>query len=406
MAKIALVTSGHFCTNPRVWREADALSEAGHGVTVIGVAYDPVQSELDRRMLSARAWRYEAAVNLTGDTVASSIALIWYRLLSRIGRGLLAQGIHNANALGYAVKRLLSAARQHRADLTIVHLEPALWVGAQLLREGFRVGMDLEDWYSENNDEPGKAVGQRRAFLRTLEGAVLRSATHSSTTSRAMAAAASEEYGCEAPRVIYNSIFAQPFRPDGEDKLVSLIWFSQTLGPGRGIEDLCRALPLLQGEWHVEIRAKASSAATAWLQSLIPAGLSGRIRLEPMVPPDELSAIVARHDIGLALEVPGCRNKDLTASNKLFEYLQAGLSVVASDTAGQREVLGLVPGAGELYPSGDHRALAGAINRCISASDRLRADRARIHRVANEMFAYETQAAHLLRSVDKALGLR
>lgn len=405
MARIALVTSGHFCTNPRVWREADVLSRAGHAVTVIGVAYDQAQNDLDRRMLSARTWRYEAAANLTGDTLASLIALALYRLRSRIGKEVLTRGIRDANALGYAVKRLLSTARRHRADLTIVHLEPALWVGAQLLREGFRVGVDLEDWYSENDKQPGKAEVQRRAFLRLLEGAVLRNAAHSTTTSRAMAAAACAEYGCKAPGVIYNSIFVRPFRPGSEDKLVSLIWFSQTLGAGRGIEDLCLALPLLQGDWRIEIRAKATSAATAWLRSLIPTELWHRMKLEPTVPPDELSATVARHDIGLALEVPDCRNKDLTASNKLFEYLQSGLSVVASDTAGQREILRLVPDAGELYPPGDYRALASAINRRISARNQLRADRARIHRLANETLAYEVQAGRLLRSVDAALGL-
>ena len=40
MARIAIVTSGHLSTSPRVVREADALAAAGHDVAVSGVWLD------------------------------------------------------------------------------------------------------------------------------------------------------------------------------------------------------------------------------------------------------------------------------------------------------------------------------------------------------------------------------
>jgi len=121
------------------------------------------------------------------------------------------------------------------------------------------------------------------------------------------------------------------------------------------------------------------------------------------VPPDDLAAFVARHDVGLALESPRFPNKDLTASNKIFEYLQNGLRVAASDTAGQREVLARVPHGGDTYPSGDAQRLAVVLNGWIESRAAIRADRARLHHAANAALAYEHQAGRLVESIEAAL---
>lgn len=405
MARIAIVTSGHFCTNPRVWREADALAAAGHDVTVIGVSFDPVQAALDRRMLESRAWRYRACADIRGETAASRVRREWHRLRSRVGRLRASRGWPDPHALGYATGSLHEAARDENADLTIVHLEPAFWVGVQLLQEGRRVGADFEDWHSEN-ERPGASRGMAGGFLATLEQRLMQGAVHKTTTSKAMSGALHARYGGGEPEVVYNSVSAPPLRPRREDGTVRLVWFSQTLGRGRGLEDLFLALPLLRGNWQLELRANASADATAWVRGLVPEALLARVQLCPTVPPDELAAAVAANDIGLALEVPSCRNKDLTASNKIFEYLQSGLVVVASDTAGQREVLDGIPGAGETYASGNPEQLAARLNRWLEAPAGLAALRERIHREANALFAYERQRPRLLASVERALAGR
>ena len=404
MARISIVTSGHFCTNPRVWREADALSGAAHEVTVIGVNFDPVQADLDRKMLQTRLWRYRAGADIRGQTAASRMRREWYRLRSRIGRMHVRRGDPDPHALGYAVTCLLDAARDEAADLTIVHLEPAFWVGVQLLGDGHRVGADFEDWHSENSSR-GTSPGRIGEFLATLERRLMESTMHRTTTSKALAKALGRRYAASEPEVIYNSVASPPFRPRArDDGLVRMVWFSQTLGSGRGLEDLFLALPMLRGNWRLELRANASAEATAWVRRLVPASLMERVQIAPTVPPGELSEFVARNDIGFALEVPACRNKDLTASNKIFEYLQSGLAVVASDTAGQKEVLEKVAGAGEIYTSGNPAELAMRLNRWLDAPAELAALRPRIHAEANACFAYEHQRPRLLASVERALS--
>lgn len=116
-----------------------------------------------------------------------------------------------------------------------------------------------------------------------------------------------------------------------------------------------------------------------------------------------LSARIAEHDIGLALESPQIRSRDLTVTNKLFQYLEAGLAVVATKTAGQIEVLQQFPGAGILVPSGDAMALANAINDWVGDREKLHASQ-RSAKQAGQQIPWSTQAEKLVAQVVISLG--
>jgi len=402
MAKLSIVTSGHFCTSPRVWREADALSNAGHEVTVIGVSYDTRQAELDEQMLRTRRWRYRAAADLRGRSLSSQRRWQWARLRTRWGKMSLKRGWQqDPHALGYGASALLDAALGEKADLTILHLEPALWVGTQLRRQGLAIGVDIEDWYSKNRPE---ASSQETQYLKRLEGEILRASRHTTTMSRAMATALSTAYDIPMPEVIYNSV---PDRvapaPTPPDAPLRFMWFSQTIGPARGLEDLCAALVHLTGRWTLEIRGHAPHRTRDWLESLIPSNVRGHVQIEPPVPPDRLNAVVTENEVGLALDPPTCPNKDLTVSNKMLQYLQTGLQVVAADTAGVREVRDMMPKAVHLYTAGRVDNLAALMNRMIQQRAAIVGTRDLVFRTANEIFGYDGQAPRLISSVERAL---
>jgi glycosyltransferase involved in cell wall biosynthesis len=370
-------------------------------VTVIGVSFDPHQAELDEQMLKKRFWVYQAAADLRQGSTLRTIDRTRSRLRSRLASRLLAANLHDPNALGYAVNRVLSSAIKQGADLTITHLEVALWVGTELHKRGFRVGADIEDWYSESTVDPSPP---RSRFLRVLEEQIFKRSVHLTTTSMAMADALQAAYGGEKPRVVYNSApLVQGVNCASREGPIRLIWFSQTLGKDRGLQDVFRALSMLQGDWTLELRANASAEMRAWVESQVPPALRAQVAIEPTVPPYELPGVVAEHDIGLAPEQPSCLNKALTVSNKMFQYLQSGLLVAASDTPGQREVFNKFPQGGRLYSPGDSVALARILNAWLLDPLQIRRRKPLISHQANERFAYEGQARTLLESVNRSL---
>lgn len=64
-----------------------------------------------------------------------------------------------------------------------------------------------------------------------------------------------------------------------------------------------------------------------------------QVFIHPTVPNSQLLSRIAEHDIGLALETPEIQSRNLTITNKVFQYLQAGLAVIATDTIGSEKSL-------------------------------------------------------------------
>ena len=57
--RVCLVTTGQPSTDPRVVKEADALSAAGYAVSVVGAFGGDWAMEADRSLLPTRPWRFD-----------------------------------------------------------------------------------------------------------------------------------------------------------------------------------------------------------------------------------------------------------------------------------------------------------------------------------------------------------
>lgn len=375
MAKILILISGHLCVAPRPQKEAEALARAGHDVIVQGVWFDPEFIERDLALMNHDRWQFRPVLNFQPKHRVNNLRL---RIQSRLAREYYRHfNTFSPDLLNYGVREKLRAARQTRADLTIVHSEDGLWIGQQLLKDGFQVGVDFEDWFSKDL-LPEARVFRPIAHLETLENALIHKCRYCLTTSQVMAKTMAKTYRSPLPTVAYNSFSWQERENIDEQikdrrdlSIPSLHWFSQTIGPGRGLETLFRALPLLSRPVEIHLRGNYPDRFCQVLNSQIPYDWRELLFIHPTVPNAELPSRIAEHDIGLALESNNVVSRDLTITNKLFQYLQSGLAVVATDTKGQQEVLSQVPGCGELVLNRSPSSLAAAINGLITRPEKL-----------------------------------
>jgi len=395
MARISIYIGRHLCTAPRPCKEADALAADGHEVTVCGLWSDPRLVARDVALLAGRPWRFSPYACCQSGTLLGRWRWLRVRARSRLAREVfLRTGRATANAFGYGTTLLARHAADGRSDLALFHSEGGLWAAERLHRAGRRVGVDFEDWFSRDLPQ-GQRGGRPIEELARLEAAALRFGPYALATSRSMAKAIAEAYSGPEPTVIYNTfpIAGVPAaRATVDPQRVSLHWFSLVLGPDRGLETLFCALPQVPGNWELHLRADDPGGFGAGLLNGLPERLRGRVRFHPTVPNAELPARIAEHDIGLALDVSGIPSRNLTVTNKMFQYLQAGLAVVASDTAGNREIFGQAPGVGTLFCSGDAQSLAREL--CQLCSDPARMEKAKraARRAGETIFAHERQA--------------
>lgn len=405
-ARILIITNGHLCRNPRPLKEATTLGRAGYDVTVLGVRNHAASEATDAALLRTAPFR-RLTVDLLpaagSAPLAERAAVFARRLRLRLARAAASRfGWPSMESLGPA-SALLRAATRHAADLTLVHNEVPHWVGTRLLAAGHHVAADIEDWHSEDL-LPDARAGRPLPLLRTTERTLLHAAAFTSTTSQVLAGALQARYGGRRPIVLSNSFPLQPdprTGPCGDPP--AFFWFSQTLGPGRGLEEFLAAWTrtarpsrlVLLGELHAGYRAR--------LLAPLPPARRGEVTFLPLVPPAALPAVIARHDIGLALEQSASLSRDLTITNKILQYLNAGLAVVATPTAGQREVLSRAPDAGRLVAFADPAAAAADLDAVLADRTALVRHQAAARRAAAAFYSWEREAPVLIAAAAAAL---
>ena len=100
----------------------------------------------------------------------------------------------------------------------------------------------------------------------------------------------------------------------------------------RGIEETIEALPLLPDDVHFVLLGFGSEIYRAGLDARVAElGLAGRVHFVGAVPSNEVSAALADADVSLVLTRPACLSYEYSLPNKLFESIQAGIPIVATD---------------------------------------------------------------------------
>jgi len=401
--RILIVTSGLLCRNPRVLKEATTLGENGYDVTVLAIANVGRYEAFDREIMQTAPFRRDTVDHISRDW-RSRLNSLSSRAGTWIARNSLRWGWEREAALG-PIAELRRKAEARQADLTIVHSEQGFMVGAALLRQGRRVAADFEDWHSRDllpTDQRGRPL----QLLRRCERELLRRSVFSTTTSVAMAEALATAYAAPPPAVVRNVFPLQSNPRRGPPSPVpSFFWFSQTIGPGRMLELFLAAWRQTLLPSRLCLLGDASASYRRKLESRVPEGKRANLHFLPIVRPADLPAAIADHDLGLALEPSSPDNKNLTISNKIFQYLNAGLGVLATPTAGQREVLDAAPAAGSFLDLAQTGALTRRLDAIIADPGERAAMGAAARRAAEERFCWERESPVLLEAVARSLSL-
>jgi glycosyltransferase involved in cell wall biosynthesis len=400
MARILILTSGPLSRNPRVLKEATFLGKAGHEVTVATIANIARFEDYDRELLAGAPFRKVALERLARGP-ADAVTHFGERGLAWLARHALRFGLESPTSLGpyHALRRL---AYSIPADLTIVHTELPFCIGVDLIARGRRVAADFEDWHSRDLLASARASRPMRLLQRT-ERTLMRHAAYTSAPSEAMAAALQLAYGGPRPVVIPNTFPLQGDpAPLPRKTPPGFFWFSQTIGEGRGLEPFLAAWTLTREASQVTLLGDIDDAYKEHLLGLVTEAKRKGLNFLPIVSPEALPLAIASHDIGLALEPETPESRFLTATNKVFQYLNAGVAVVATPTAGQKEVLSRVAGCGIFVDLADPGAMALQLDALLASGARLAAMGAASRAGAVREFCWEKSSAGLLASVTAA----
>ncbi len=151
-----------------------------------------------------------------------------------------------------------------------------------------------------------------------------------------------------------------------------IYWFSQTIGPHRGLEEAVLAAGLAGVPAELHLRGRPIAGYTEELLRLAAeAAPALRVEILPPIGPDAMIDACRPYDIGLAVEQPDVRSRELCLTNKALTYPLAGLATIVTTTAGQRAFAADLGHGALAYAAGDVSALAAGLKMWFAEPARL-----------------------------------
>jgi glycosyltransferase involved in cell wall biosynthesis len=407
------ITPGHLSTNPRLVKEADALQAAGFDVSVVAADYLDWAREADLEF-GSRGWRVASTVRF--GPLAPLPLRMRQKLLQGASRAIVKAGFSQQRVIDTAwhpvTPELIRAASATKADLYIAHYPAALPAAALAARKhGTLYAFDAEDYHLGDPPEDS-TYDFERAMIRAIEGQYLPGAAYVTAASPGIAEAYAKTYGIDRPTVVLNVFPAAdgPAFPStcGTAKpSPSLYWFSQTIGPDRGLECAVEAIARARSAPHLYLRGLAAPGFDDRLKDLArQSGIEDRLHILPIARPAEMTRLAAAYDLGLVSETGYTPNRRIALTNKQFTYLLAGVPAVASDLPAHRRLARGLDSAVLLYSTGNASSLSEVLDGLLLNPARLAAARAAAFELGQKRFNWENESRIFVNLVQKTLSDR
>lgn len=372
---VVMLVRNRFTHDTRVEKEARTLHDAGYRVTVVadagpGLPTRETRGDIDVLRIARR-----------GPPIPGLRYLLHELRLSRVLRGLRPDVLHahDSNAL----VPVALAARDRR--IPFVYDAHDLWLGRPRRERG-----RLYFWLSQ------------LTYL-VIETLLVPRAAAVLTVSPPIVRHLAKRYGLRKVALVANlPVVGDADGPrdlrvlpglEGLPPGRGMVLYLGGLMGGRGLEQLVDAVRyfedadlVLLGDGPIgpALRTRASQA-----------GVGERVHFAEPVPVDEVIGYASSADVGVSPIVPSCLNYRYSLPNKLFQYMAAGIPVVASDFPQVREIVDSAR-CGLVVDTSDPRRVAEAVNRILADRTEARAMGERGRAAVEERYNWSTAARTLL----------
>ncbi|MFY7839487.1 MAG: hypothetical protein ACOVP7_04380 [Lacibacter sp.] len=334
---ITFVTTSNLATNPRLIKEVDRAVALSYNVTIVAFHFNnwslPLNEEIKKRLADK--------VTLIEVPAGRKPLLPWAvsTLLQITCKAFVKAGLQNSFALSQALQKrsllLIQALKKlkQKPTLMIAHNPGSFYPVMQYAqKEKIPFGIDVEDYHpGETND--AVAGGQMRKLMQQT----IQHAAYVSAAAPLILEEVKKDCADELPvsRVVLNYFSSTEFQQPQVSAVTALrlVWFSQYIAEGRGLELLLEAIK--DFSTTVELHLYGHLHAAFQQQYLEKAH---NVFVHAPLTQQQLHTELAGYDVGVALENAGANyNRDICITNKLLAYYQAGLYILASQTKAQKD---------------------------------------------------------------------
>ncbi len=362
-------------TNSRALRQLGLLSELGHTILVLGVSTNSTKRNIDIQNVY---FRY------LPPPVGTGPRFFWrsHQLLTFALQSVESKVFHASDL--YTLPAMHRAAVDQQSHLVFDSRELYTHLPASVGRPWVRVTWEII----------------QRMYLRKVDCVY--------TVSESIARHLKERYRLSSVHVMHNvpgpqlKTKTQSLRKRLNLPMdVKVVLHQGNLQKHRGIEMMVKSIGFTDHAVLVFMGAGALKGETEELAKRL--GLSSKVHFLDPVPPDELLSVTASADLGLTFLEDSCLNHRYALPNKLFEYLNAGIPVIASDLPEIAQIINRF-NVGCVVPSGDSEALGNALDHALRHDEIRKTWAANTSRVLN-FFNFATVSKEFIRPYQSLFNL-
>jgi glycosyltransferase involved in cell wall biosynthesis len=247
--------------------------------------------------------------------------------------------------------KFLDVTKHNKYDIIHAHdlnTLPCAYIAAR--RHRAKLVYDSHELYLERNRfKPASYIW--KSILKRLEHFLINRCDAVITVNESIAEELRNRYRVTLPMVLMNTPKRNDPKPEtsngnnairsclGIDSTQVILLYTGAITFNRGIEKAISALPLLPNCHLVCMGPGSDSFKNSLSEVAISEGVEKRFYFFGPVPSSEVVAYSSGADIGIATIENACMSYYLCSPNKLFEYMNAGLPVIASDFPELKKVI-------------------------------------------------------------------
>lgn len=336
--RILFLTTLNLATNPRLVKEIRLALELKMAVTVICFRFNNWSNDLNDSLLN----EFKDINIIQIDAERSSFFSWFFSVVSEKIFRTLSKWISlplswQSTAVTRRSQLLVKALNKIKhADYVIGHNPGAIYPAYKAAQQfSCKSGFDVEDYHpGEGNDIhlQGITLSLMKKLLPKFNYVSFASASIFNQCKQTVS-----NFNNQSTLVLNNSFpqheFIEPIPII--DKKLQLVWFSQHIDKGRGLEQIIPIVDKHSEKMNLTLFGNCNPNFKKDFMDCV-----NGIQYGGILPQKHLHQKLINFDIGLAAEdIEADKNRSICLTNKIWAYFQSGLFIVATDTTAQKEFI-------------------------------------------------------------------
>ncbi|MEB1808287.1 MAG: glycosyltransferase [Bacillaceae bacterium] len=345
---IVMVLFKDILYDARVQREAIALAEKGYKVTIFcAKEYEKALPSLHDNIVISRQSLFTKSAKMKINEVSNEKNEKNVNFVKTVVRLPIVKLVKEVAVTKVFYNKIKNSLANQRVDVVHCHDLNTLPIGCWLAKE--KQAKLIYDSHELYNEMAGRTPFDRKIGYK-LEGYYIKKVDHLILVNPYVEEEFNNRYGSRPTTIIQNiplvedgkilddssdNYWRKKFDLDGKD---IILIYQGGINPNRGIEDCIRAMKELPEHYKLVLLGEGTIKGDL-ADLVIELGLTTKVFFHEQVPSKDILWYTKQADLGLVMYTNSSLNNFLSTPNKIFEYLIAGIPMVASNHPGKSYII-------------------------------------------------------------------